>query len=305
MQSDELFQAFCEEPWAILESRLPLMVAAALRGVPEGGPQAAIPGERRRAGAVAVLPVHGPIQPRANWMMAFFGGVGLDAWAEEFRSLVAATDVRAIILDVDSPGGSAAGVEEMAVEVMAARGKKPIIAVANTLAASAAYWLASAADEIVVSPSAEVGSIGVFALHADMSRMLDAAGITPTIIKAGRFKAEGNPWEPLSQEARDYMQGRVNDYYSAFVGGVAKGRGVSVGTVRADFGEGRVVGAKDAVRLGMADRIGTLTQTLVRLGVSQTAGGASAEDVEPPIVAAEPELAAASMTERERLALRR
>ena len=291
--SDALYEAFCEEPWAILESRLPLLLSAAMRGL-SPDVVAAIPGERRRSGAVAVLPIHGPVSPRANFFTMFFGGVGLDTWAGEFRAMLADPQVRAIVLDIDSPGGSAAGVEEMATEILASRGSKPIIAVADTLAASAAYWLASAADEIVTSPSAEVGSIGVFALHLDMSRAMDAAGVTPTIIKAGKFKAEGNPWQPLTAEAQEYLQSRVNDYYTAFVGGVAKGRGVPPAKVREEFGQGRMVGAKDAVRLGMADRVGTLTQTLARLGVPAISA--------PMVAVVEP--VPVGMGERERLTLR-
>lgn len=269
--SDALYQAFCEEPWAILETRLPLLLGAALRAQP--GEQAALPGERRRTGAVAVLPVHGPISPRASFFTLLFGGVGLDAWTAEFRSMVSDDQVRAIVLDVDSPGGSAAGVEEAAAEVFAARGRKPIVAVANTLAASGAYWLASAADEIVVSPSAEVGSIGVFALHLDLSRALDAAGVTPTVVKAGKYKAEGNPWQPLAPEAQEYLQRRVDEIHTGFVAAVAKGRNVSAGKVREEFGQGRLVGAREAVRSGMADRVGTLAQTLARLGVPAAVAG--------------------------------
>ena len=98
--------------------------------------------------------------------------------------------------------------------------------------------------------------------------MAEKAGVKVTMISAGKFKTEGNEFEPLSDEARAAIQKRVDGYYSSFTGAVAKGRGVTPSAVRGGFGEGRVVGANEAVSLGMADRIGTLESTLAGFGVS-------------------------------------
>ncbi|MCC7371633.1 MAG: S49 family peptidase, partial [Chloroflexi bacterium] len=144
--------------------------------------------------------------------------------------------------------------------------------------ASAAYWIASSADEIVVTPSGEVGSIGVFTAHEDISAALEAEGVTVTLISAGKYKTEGNPFEPLSEEARGAIQARVDDYYSMFVRAVARGRGVKPADVRGGFGQGRVVGADEAVRLGMADRVGTMAQTVERLAGRRGGAGSRAED---------------------------
>ena len=115
---------------------------------------------------------------------------------------------------------------------------------------------------MIVTPSGQVGSIGVFAAHDDLSRAYDAAGVTTTLIAAGKYKVEGNPFEPLGDEAKAYIQSRIDDYYGMFVRGVAKGRGVSVDKVRSDFGQGRMVGAADAVTAGLADRVGTLEDAI-------------------------------------------
>jgi signal peptide peptidase SppA len=144
--------------------------------------------------------------------------------------------------------------------------------VANTLAASAAYWLASAASELVVTPSGEVGSIGVFAIHEDYSAALDRVGVKVSLISAGKYKTEGNPFEPLGEEAQAAVQGTVNDYYDMFIRAVARGRGVSQADVIAGFGEGRVVMAEQAVRLGMADRVATIDEVIGGLQAGSSKG---------------------------------
>jgi signal peptide peptidase SppA len=143
-------------------------------------------------------------------------------------------------------------------QIYAARQSKPITAVVNHLAASAAYWLASAATEIVVSPSGEVGSIGVFAAHDDVSAAMAREGVARTLISAGKYKTEGHPFGPLTEEARLNIQKRVDEYYAMFVRDVARFRDKPINAIYNGFGEGRVVGATEAVRLGMADSVGTL-----------------------------------------------
>lgn len=254
-------------PWAILPEKLAVMMevlAVHARGGKFSADEiAARIGDRRpsaamTSGGVAVLPLHGIISQRADMMSESSGGTSTEGFTRAFRAAVADPDVGAIVIDVDSPGGSVPGVDELSAEIFRARGQKPVTAVANSLAASAAYWIASAADELVVAPSGEVGSIGVFTAHQDLSRALDSAGITTTLIGAGKYKTEASPYAPLSVDARAAIQSRVDDYYGMFTRAVARNRGVSVDDVRGGFGEGRVVGARDAVRQRMADRIGTL-----------------------------------------------
>lgn len=247
--------------WAILPAALDRMIAAATAVLVE--PEAARPARGAvSGGAVAVLPVRGAIFPHANLFTEFFGGAAADRLGQAVRVAVNDPNVGAIVLDIDSPGGAVSGVDELAGAIHDARGLKPIVAVANHLAASAAYWLASATDEVVVTPSGEVGSIGVFAAHADYSEALAREGVKVSLIAAGKFKTEGNPYEPLTDEARAAIQARVDDYYDSFVKAVARGRGVKAADVRDGFGQGRVVGAREAVTLGMADRVATLEQVV-------------------------------------------
>ena len=265
-----------ETPWAILPSMYDT-IRELVRFRVEGGRlsdediqarlTAAGPGHPKtaRGGAVAVLPLYGVIAQRMDMMTEISGGTSTDRFTEMFRQAIGEPSVGAVVIDVDSPGGSAYGIQELAETIMAARGQKPIIAVANSMAASAAYWIASAADEVVITPSGEVGSIGVVAGHLDISAQQEMKGEKVTLISAGEKKTDHSPFGPLSDSARADIQGRVDEYYNAFVSAVAKGRGVSVAQVRSGFGEGGMVGAREALQLGMVDRIGTLDQTIARL----------------------------------------
>jgi signal peptide peptidase SppA len=226
--------------------------------------------DRRQAESqqgVAVLPVTGVISPRVHDVegRSTGGGMSAEGFAAAMRQLAGDPNVKGIVLDIDSPGGNVAGVPEAVEAIRDARAAKPVWAVANHWAASAAYWLASAADELVVTPSGEVGSIGVYVYHEDISKRMEMLGVKPTLIKAGPNKAEGHPAFPLGEEPAAYMQSRVDDYYAMFVRDVAKGRGVPVSTVRERFGGGRMVGAQEAVRLGMADRVDSLANSIRRM----------------------------------------
>lgn len=234
----------------------------------------------RVSGAVGVLPLYGVIAHRAGLMAETSGGTSVESFTKQFRAMLADPQVGAIVLDVDSPGGSVDGIDELSAEIYNARGQKPIVAVANTLAASAAYWIATAADELVVTPSGEVGSIGVIAAHEDMSAFYDALGVKTTLITAGKYKAEGNSYEPLGEEARAVLQGRVDEYYDLFIRAVARNRGVSGADVRNGYGEGRVLGAKAAKAAGMVDRIATLDETIERLMSKRRAQQSAAAELE-------------------------
>lgn len=270
-----ILKYFDHTPWAILPEKLAVITDLARRHVAgetiSAEERAAIraaaarPEPRPAPGAVAVIPVVGTIIHRGDSFAESSGAMSVQRITQRLRAALADATVGAIVLDVDSPGGGVPGVEELAAEIFAARGSKPIIAQANTLAASAAYWIASAADELVVSPSGLVGSIGVYAAHVDWSQALEQEGLKVSLISAGKYKVEGNPYEPLGDEARASWQTRVDETYDAFTKAVARHRGVKQSAVQAGFGEGRVVGAREALRLGMADRVATLDETISRL----------------------------------------
>lgn len=278
-----------EHPWAILPERLETILdvldlhAAAGRPLtPEeiearvGSPPPAP--AVRNVEAVAVIPIMGVMAHRMNLMTAMSGGTSTDVLAQQFRTAQKDPDVKSILLDVDSPGGSVFGMQELADEIYAARGRKPVVAIANATAASAAYWIASQADQFVMTPSGMVGSIGVIATHVDRSKQADMLGVKHTFITAGKYKGEGADVEPLSDPARADMQSKVDAYYAAFVRAVARGRGVSAATVREGMGEGRTVTAKEAVAAGMVDGVATFDQTLSgMLSGRKKLGGIAAE----------------------------
>lgn len=211
---------------------------------------------------VAVVPITGLIAHRAHMVNDICGpgGTSTEALDAAIRAAVDDPTIRSIVLDVDSPGGSVFGVHEVADTIFAARSKKPIAAVANSTASSAAYWIASAAHELYVIPSGEVGSIGVFGKHVDTSKADEAAGKVTTVISAGKYKAEGEG--PLSTDAKAAIQARVDAYYTQFVRSVAKHRGVAVDAVRNGYGEGRTLGAQAALAAGMVDGIETLPNVI-------------------------------------------
>lgn len=225
---------------------------------------------------VAVIPLTGIITPMGSWLSLLFGGApgGLCGFRETFRAAVASPDISAIVLDVDSPGGIVSLVPETAAEIREARGAKPIVAIADTLMCSAAYWIGSQADELVATPSAYVGSIGVYRLHEDWSGWNEKLGIDPTYVHAGEFKVEGNIDEPLGDEAREQWQQDVDDIYEQFIIDVAEGRGVAEAKVLGDFGQGRTMNAKRAAAAGLVDRVATYEDVVA--GLLQKAGSTTA-----------------------------
>ena len=258
------------EVWPLDPGALAALQADVLHALATGTPPAPNAAAAQvgfaRAGSVAIIPVHGVIRHRPGLLEQLFG-IGASGQRLEARLRLAAADpdVSAIVLDVDSPGGSVGGLPELADMLFGLRGDKPIVAVANTVAASAAYWLAAQADEIVASPSAVVGSVGVWMAHVDISGFEEMLGIKTTLISAGEYKVEGNPFEPLSDEARAELQRHADASHAEFVAALARGRGVAAKTVREDFGKGRLLRAKDALAAGMVDRVGTLAETVQRL----------------------------------------
>lgn len=281
MPNMQIISEFLSEPWAILAPHFQalLQAAATWSGEPPELEAARPAPASRQSGAIAILPLHGPIFSRGSAFEELFGPVtSAERFAAQVRQAANDPGISAMVLDVHSPGGSVAGIPEAVAALRDAAGRKPVVAAANHMAASAAYWLASSATEILVSPAGEVGSIGVFAAHQDISAALDKMGIKVSLVSAGKFKTEGNPYEPLGDDARAALQARVDEFYQMFTSDVAKGRGVAVDTVRGTFGEGRMVGAKQAVSLGMADGVGTLEDAIRR---AAKLAGQAAQPVAP------------------------
>lgn len=286
-----LISEFLSTPWALMPERLAAFTGVVARWstgrtvdadtMARVRADADIVAARRGAatkatgGAIAVLPMYGVVTQRGNMAddISGPGSMSTQLFAQSLRSALADDSVDAILIDVDSPGGSVYGVQELADEIYQARGQKPVVAVANSLAASAAYWLGSAASEFYVTPGGEVGSIGVWSAHEDWSKALAEAGVTTTLISAGKYKTEGSPYEPLSADAQSFMQSRVDDYYSAFTKAVARNRGVPIASVRDGMGQGRVLGAQAAKDAGMVDGIDTFDGVLRKLTATYRSTG--------------------------------
>lgn len=228
-----------------------------------------------RGATVGVINVFGIIAQHAAQVenISGPGGTSTERVGTALRMAMADPAISAVVLQVDSPGGNVFGVQELSDLIHSYRGQKPIIAHANSLMASAAYWIGSAADEVVVTPSGEVGSVGVVMLHQDVSQAAEKAGVRFSYVYAGRYKVEGNPYEPLGEEARAAFQDSVDGYYAAFVKGLARNRGKTTKDVLEGFGQGRVLSASDALRAGMVDRIETFDATLRRVAQGRRGGG--------------------------------
>lgn len=266
-------------PWAILPGWLPgiqaaLVSAARGQSAPHDSTHQArihaaakaASGRQAGDGAIAVLPFHGVAVQRTDELGEALGLLSLSRFTQAFRAALNNDSVSGILIDVDSPGGSVYGVAELADEIYRARTRKPIAAIANSLAASGAFWIGSAANETYMTPGGEVGSIGVVTMHEDVSKGLDKAGIKTTLIAAGKHKLGGHPFQPLGADARRHLQSRVNEYYGMFVRAVARNRAVDAATVRNGMGQGRLLDAERAMRENMVDGIATLDDVVRRLG---------------------------------------
>lgn len=206
---------------------------------------------------VAIVPVLGELVNRGAWVGASSGLVSYDGLSHSLRNAAADREVRAIVLDVESPGGMAAGMIETAALVRSVAETKPVIAVANGLMASAAYGISSGATRIIATPTSTVGSIGTLFVHADQSRKLDKAGITVTLIRAGARKVEANPFEPLSPGVRAELARQNEEFQTMFVEAVALGRRGAIDEAAIRRTEAATYRGGEARDLGLADEIGT------------------------------------------------
>jgi signal peptide peptidase SppA len=293
MKYMNVLMACAAEPWALEKNKL-VSVANFLRFKALGGQYSAEEVARitqkrekevqRSEGAVGVLPIQGVIGERMNLLDDISGGTSTELISKQFRMMLNDPNIKAIVLDINSPGGVARSVEEVAQEIYDARGIKPIVAQIDTCAASAAYWIATQAEEVVVTPSGQAGSIGVYTIHEDISELLAKEGIKETFIYAGEFKVLGNEFEPLTDEAKSIMQQRVDELAASFVRGVARGRNVSLSQVNDRFGQGLMFGAEELMGRGMVDKVAPMSATLARFGVELNPALAQQRmmDMKPP-----------------------
>lgn len=219
----------------------------------------------RVEGGVGVVSVVGSLVNRGAWIGAYSGATSYEGLAKQLSDAAADPKVNSILLDIDSPGGEATGMFSLAAKVREVAAVKPVVAVVNDMAASAAYGIASQATEIVVSPTSMVGSIGVVLTHLDRSGELAAKGIKPTLIYAGRHKVDGNPYGPLTDNVKADLQVEVAKFYDQFVGLVAQGRGDRLTESDARATEARVFLGQEAIDKGLADRMASFDAVLASL----------------------------------------
>lgn len=219
--------------------------------------------EGREKARVRVIPIHGVLTKRGNFFSDVSGMQSMELIHRDVKAAMDDPTIDAIVLDIDSPGGTVNGTQELAQLVRQARAEKEVVAVANGQMASAAYWIGSAADEIFATANTtDVGSIGVVSMHSDFSARDEKEGIKRTYVATGKYKAAGNDAEPLGEDAKAYIQSLMDGVHTAFVDSVAKARGVDVAEVRDKWADGKVFLADEAIQMGMIDGILSLDDAI-------------------------------------------
>ncbi|MGR2678718.1 S49 family peptidase [Chromobacterium haemolyticum] len=218
----------------------------------------AAPGRNPRAGyevveGVAIIPIQGTLVQKLGTLHPYSGMTGYDGIRQNFLMALADDAVSAIMLDIDSPGGEVSGCFDLVDTIYAARGAKPIHAILNESAYSAAYAIASAADRITVPRTGGTGSIGVIWMHVDWSQALADGGFRVTFITHGESKADGHPEIPLSKEARQRFQDDIDAMGELFDKTVARNRGLTEKAVRET--QAKTYLGAEGVRLGLADTV--------------------------------------------------
>lgn len=218
-----------------------------------------------RQGGVAVLTLDGVMAPKANLFMRVSGGVSTQMATQQIESAMVDPRVTAMVLAIDSPGGSVFGTPELGATVKELAARKPIVTVSEATLASAAYWVGSAANAVYISgPTVQVGSIGVVASH---SYDPQAKGTT-TEITAGKYKRIASATGPLSEEGHAYMQGHVDHLYSVFVDAVAANRGTTNDSVLEHMADGRVFIGQQAIDRGLVDGMSTVDAMVEQLATN-------------------------------------
>ncbi len=258
-RTDMLARRLAARPLALAPRAVEALVAAprAFLGEAEG-PQATGPGWQMTEGGIGHLPILGPLVQRGDWLTGLFGIASYDDIAAAAEAAFTEPGTRAVLMEIDSPGGEVAGLFDLVdhLETLKAETGKPLWAIAREQALSASYAIASVADRLLVTQTGEVGSIGVIAVHVDQSAHDREIGQNYTLIHAGAKKVDGNPHIPLTPEAQADIQADVNDLYARLVARVARARGASPEAIAST--EAAIYRGQHALGAGLADGIATL-----------------------------------------------
>lgn len=247
--------------------------ALAITGL-DGAPDAELPYQVLE-GQYAVINVVGTMMARSSIMGSLSGGCSAERCRSHILDASERDSIKGIFLNVDSPGGNVHGTMELGEAIYRARESKPIHAYTSGMMCSAAYWVGSAAHRITAIATADIGSIGVILAHVDRSEEMKERGLKVTYIKAGKYKATGNPYSPLSDDDKEILQAEVDYLYSLFVENVARNLGVSIEVVLRDMADARIFIGQQAVDAGLVDAVGTVDDAFQ--GLRDAVG-----DVDPP-----------------------
>lgn len=225
----------------------------------EAQDRANLEAERERAAleatGVQVLPVHGFLVSRGAHINACETMTSYEGLRQQLRAAIADPLVERIVLDIDTPGGSAVGAFELAADIRAMSLIKPITGIVNFMAYSGGYLIGAACTELVVSQTSGVGSVGVIASHMERSKQLETAGVKVTTVYAGAHKNDLSPNEPLTDQSIRVLNDLVQESYQLFTGAVSVYRGMSIEAVRAT--EAGLYRGQAAIAIGFADRLQT------------------------------------------------
>lgn len=264
---NQILKAMGMYPWAIVESELEKIVTIATRSND-------IEAVRAKMGAklentrkveirdgIAIIPITGSIFRYANMFTEISGATSTEILGLDFNSALNNPDVKGILLNIDSGGGQANGISELSTMIYNARGKKPIKTYAGGSIASAAYWIGSSSDEIIINDTGIAGSIGAMLSFEDDKEKKEAEGI-----KQVKIISSVSP----NKNSDEGLQALVDSLGTIFVENVARNRGISFDTVLSNYGKGGLFVGKDAVTAGLADRVGTFEEVLASFGTANS-----------------------------------
>jgi signal peptide peptidase SppA len=220
-------------------------------------------------GNIAIMQIEGLITPTADIFSRLFGGSTIDVMTRDFKSLVSDDNVKAIVLDIDSPGGVVHGAQEFANLVFEARDVKPIIAISGTIMASLAMYIGAAAETIFITEETVVtGSISAIINHIDISGFEKEIGMITTQVATGKFKTISSPFAPLTEEGRAELQSHVDHVTNVFVTDIAKFRGVDIDTVNSNMSDGKIFVGSQGIDAGLIDGIISPDELIERINAS-------------------------------------
>lgn len=242
-----------------LAAKINATTPQAMMGFDDGPP----PDLLRKEGNVGIIPIQGQLFSSVpDWVRTVYGVADYPAISKALVDAAQDPEIGAIMLDVDSPGGAVNGIGHVASLIRMVNGVKPVHAHAAGRMASAAYWLGSSAGSLSSEELSEVGSIGVLLAHTEYSKADEKEGVTTTVLRAGKYKALGNPYEPLDPLARAEIQSKLDYTYQKFMGHVAEQRGKPYAMADAMMGQGRVFIGTQALEVGLVDSITTYAEAL-------------------------------------------